>query len=268
MGEAGAMVRAVIDSDGPTYPIESVDRALTVILAFEEIDTLTVSEIGRRLGVSRSTAYRLLGVLEHRGFVRQDPRTKMFSAGQALLRVGLAAARRSDIRATLHPLLAQCVAEVRETAHLVVLDRREAFYVDCVESPQMVRATSRVGTSLPAQVSAAGKMLLAFLPPAQLDAFLAGPLASVTRKSKTSPTTIRRELKKVAQQGWAINDGESEVGLRAVAVRVPAAQTGLAVDAAITTAGPSSRMSDERMKEITRSLLALTADFKAGQALG
>jgi IclR family transcriptional regulator, acetate operon repressor len=58
--------------DGPAYPIESVDRALWVILAFQDTETLTIAEIGRRLGVSRSTAYRLLSVLEHRGFVRQD----------------------------------------------------------------------------------------------------------------------------------------------------------------------------------------------------
>ncbi len=256
------MVRAVSASAGPTYPIESVDRALTVILAFEETDTLTVAEIGRRLGVSRSTAYRLLNVLEHRGFVRQDPRTKAFSAGQALLRVGLAAGRRSDIRATLHPLLERIVVQVGETSHLVVLDRQEAFYMDCVESPKTVRATSRVGTSLPAQVSAAGKVLLASVPSGQLDAFLAGPLTGITRRSKTSPTTIRRELRQVLERGWAANDGESEVGLRAVAVRVPVERTGLALDAAITVAGPAARMNDERMTDIARALLTLVDDFQ------
>jgi DNA-binding IclR family transcriptional regulator len=248
-------------TDGPAYPIESVDRALTVILAFEEADTLTISEIGRRLGVSRSTAYRLLSVLEHRGFVRQDPRTKAFSAGPALLRVGLAAAGRSDIRAALHPLLERVVARAGETSHLVVLDRGEAFYLDCVESSQMIRATSRVGTTLPAQVAAAGKVLLANLPEAQLDELLKRPLPSVTRRSKTSAASVRKELKQIAARGWALNDGESEVGLRAVSVLVPAERTGVGIDAAITVAGPSERMDDKRVQEIADILASEVGAF-------
>src|SRR4051812_44584889 len=103
-------------TQGPAYPIESVDRALAVILAFEEDETLTITEIGRRLGVSRSTAYRLLNVLEYRGFVRQDLRTKAFHGGPSLLRVGLAAAKRLDIRARYRPLLEEVVARVGETS--------------------------------------------------------------------------------------------------------------------------------------------------------
>src|ERR1700735_1556309 len=152
-------------ADGPAYPIESVDRALSLILAFEKADNITVTEAGKFLGVSRSTAYRLLSVLQPRAFAIQHPRTKAFRAGPALLRAGLAAVQRSDIRATLHPLLEAVVAEVQETAHLVVLQREEAFYLDCVESARVVRATARVGTSLPAHVSAGGKVLLANLGP-------------------------------------------------------------------------------------------------------
>ncbi len=256
-----AKVRAVSVSGGPLYPIESVDRALTVILAFEEADTLTITEIGHLLGVSRSTAYRLLNVLEHRGFVRQDPRTKAFSAGTALLRVGLSAARRSDIRAVVRPLLERVVEQAGETAHVVVLDRGEAFYMDCVESSQIVRATSRVGTSLPAHVTAAGKVLLAALPESRLDELLGGSLASLTRRSKTSAASVRRELKQVTARGWAMNDGESEVGVRAVAVLVPSAKTHLGIDAAITVAGPSERMDDRRIDEIADVLVSSVDGF-------
>lgn len=252
--------------DGPAYPIESVDRALTVILAFEETDTLTITEISKVLGVSRSTAYRLLNVLEHRGFVRQDKRTKAFQGGPALLRVGLAAVRRSDLRMTLRPVLERVVAEVDETAHLVVLEGRDAFFMDCVEGSKMVRATPRVGTSLPAHVTSAGKVLLANLPSAKLDEILAGELGAVTRRSKVSPTSLRRELAKVRKQGFALNDGESEVGLRAVAALVPAAVAATAVDVAITVAGPSERLDDKRVKAVGETLLAVIAEFTAANA--
>ena len=248
-------------ADGPAYPNESVDRALSLILAFEKADNITVTEAGKFLGVSRSTAYRLLSVLQHREFAIQDPRTKAFRAGPALLRAGLAAVQRSDIRATLHPLLEAVVAEVQETAHLVVLQREEAFYLDCVESSRVVRATARVGTSLPAHVSAGGKVLLANLSPARLDELLPGKLPAVTKKSKTSAASVRRELATVAKAGWAVNDGESEVGLRAVAVLVPAERSGAGVDAAITVAGPLDRLEPSRFEPIARILLDKVEHF-------
>jgi DNA-binding IclR family transcriptional regulator len=151
------VVNGASAADAPAYPIESVDRALTVILAFERTESLTISEIDRLLGVSRSTAYRLLTLLEHRGFVQQDKRSKAFHSGPALLRVGLAAARRSDIRAVLRPLLELVVAEVDETAHIVVLQNTDAFFMDCVEGSKVVRATPRVGTVLPAHLTSSGR---------------------------------------------------------------------------------------------------------------
>jgi DNA-binding IclR family transcriptional regulator len=108
-------------NDRPGYPIESVDRALTLLLALEDADSISVSEAGELLGVSRSTAYRLLSMLQYRDFVRQDARTKAYVGGPALLRVGLAAVRQLDVRATFRPTLEAIVDEVGETAHLVVL---------------------------------------------------------------------------------------------------------------------------------------------------
>jgi IclR family transcriptional regulator, acetate operon repressor len=255
-------VKAMTTVDGPAYPIDSVDRALSLILAFEAADRITVTEAGKFLGVSRSTAYRLLSVLEYRDFATQDPQTKAFHPGPALLRAGLAVAQRSDIRVTLRPLLDSVVAEVNETAHLVVLQRNEAFYLDCVESTHVVRATGRVGTSLPAHVSAGGKVLLANLRPAVLDEILTGKLAAVTKRSRTSVASVRRELVTVSKAGYAINNGESEVGLRAVAILVPARVTGT-VDAAITVAGPSERMDPRAVEAIIKALHGKVQQFSA-----
>lgn len=249
-------VRAMTDS-GPAYPIESVDRALSLILAFEDSESITVTEAGKFLGVSRSTAFRLLNVLEHREFVRQDPRTKHFYSGPALLRVGLSAVQRSDIRTALRPTLEEIVIRVDETAHLVVLQRSDAFYIDCVEGSKIVRATPRVGTVLPAHLTAAGKVLLANLPSAQLDDVLAGKLVGLTKRSKTSATTIRRELGTVRKRGWALNDGESEEGLRAVAVLISAEDSGAGVDAAITVAGPTQRLTDARIEAFAQTMLSI-----------
>lgn len=246
------------------YPIESVDRALTLILAFEETDSISVTETSKLLDVSRSTAYRLLSVLEHRGFVRQDRRTRMYHTGSALLRVALAANHRSDIRAALHPLLEQVVAEVDETAHLVMLERNEAFFLDCVEGSKMIRATPRVGTILPAHVVAGGKALLAQLPASELEQILSGELQGLTPRSITSPESLRREIEGIREAGWAINDGESETGLRAVAAHVPVSPQRGGLDTAISVSGPSVRLDDSRLDEIAEYLMERIAQFIDG----
>jgi IclR family transcriptional regulator, acetate operon repressor len=251
----------VAQETGPTYPIESVDRALTLLLAFETTDSMSITEAGKLLGVSRSTAYRLLSLLAYRGFVRQDERTKAFTGGPALLRVGLAAVNRSDLRTSLRPLLELVVARTDETAHLVVLQQRDAFFLDCVEGSKMIRATPRVGTSLPAHVTAAGKVLLAGLPEARLEDILSSSLPAVTRRSTVSSDSLIRELAQVRKQGWALNDGESEVGLRAVAVPIDAALTGDGIESAITVAGPSERFDDKQVEEFVDVLFACRRQF-------
>jgi IclR family acetate operon transcriptional repressor len=240
--------------DGPAYPIDSVDRALTLIMALQEADSIRVSEAGRMLSVSRSTAYRLLSLLEHREFVVQDPGSKAFHAGPALLRIGLAAVYRSDLRSSLRPLVQS-----------IVLQGAQAYFLDCVEGSKSIRATPRVGTPLPAHVTAGGKVLLAALDPEQVKALLPEKLPAVTGRSKLSRAAVLKELNEVRSRGWAFNDGESEDLLRAVSVRVPGSPGRGGVDAAVTVAGPQQRLDDKRIEEIVEAIQQNIATFLAAE---
>lgn len=245
-------------TEPPGYPIESVDRALALLLAFEEIDMISVSEASDHLGVSRSTAYRVLSMLQYRGFVRQDARAKAYVAGPSLLRVGLAAVKQLDVRAVVRPLLEKIVERVEETAHLVILQRADAFFLDCVEGPKAIRAAPRTGTSLPAHCTASGKILLAELPRHRLDALLSETrLPALTQHSLTSVAKLRKELAEVREQGYAMNDEESEVGLRAIAMRISHPNVRLSVEAAVTIAGPLTRMADRPVEEFLVQIRAV-----------
>lgn len=249
-------------SQDPAYPIGSVDRALTVLLAFQSTESMTVGEVAKLLGVARSTAYRLLSLLEHRGFVRQDKATKAFHSGPALVRVGLTAVHRSDVRVHLRPLLEKVAGEVNETTHLVVMQHGEAFFLDCVESTKVVRATSRVGASLPAHVTAGGKVLLAQLPDERIESeILSRELRAVTSSSKTSPSAVRKDIAKVRAAGWALNDSESEDGLRAFGIFVPGEPEYGSVDAAVTVSAPEERFTDDRLPEIVETVRRLTKEY-------
>src|SRR5262245_10249896 len=89
----------------PAYPIESVDNALRLLLVIEREGRTRVSDAAEVLGVAVSTAHRLLAMLEHHGFARQDPATRAYLPGPALVRIGLSAVRDLELRAIAHPYL-------------------------------------------------------------------------------------------------------------------------------------------------------------------
>lgn len=151
----------------PSYPIESVDNALKLLHMLREQSHIRVSDASRAIGVARSTAHRLLAMLQHHGFVQQDPFSRAYIAGPALLDFGLAALRDRDIRTHARPFLEALGRESGETVHLAILQGgSDVLFLDCVESMKAVRVGNRTGLILPAHCSSAGKALLAALPPA------------------------------------------------------------------------------------------------------
>lgn len=249
----------------PSYPIRSVDRALELLLLFREHSAISVSEAAELLGVARSTAHRLLSMLQHRDFVRQEPRTKQYLAGPALVETGLAAVRQTDLRQVVRPHLERLVATVGETAHLQLRQGRFALFFDGVESDQAVRAAQRTGMSLPAHCTAGGKALLAALSPEQLHGLYEEPeqLAGLTPNSVADLPALERGLEEIRARGWARNDEESELGLRAVAAMIPDTGASTTMPAAITVAGPSFRMTDERIADIAVTVVAVARDIAA-----
>ena len=155
--------------DTPSYPISSVDNALRLLGLFSDRKQVRVADASRELNVANSTAHRLMQMLKYRNYVRQDPDSKAYLPGPELVRIGLAVVAQSDIRAIARPYLEQLVADVGETVHLVELQGDQVIFLDSVESPRILRISSRTGASLPAYATASGKALLASLDDVQLD---------------------------------------------------------------------------------------------------
>jgi IclR family transcriptional regulator, acetate operon repressor len=221
---------------------------------------VSVSAAAEHLGVARSTAHRMLATLLSEGFVRQDPVTKTYGPGRRMLEVGLAALRNLDVRAAARPLLEALRDELGETVHLVLLEGTHILFVDSVESNRAVRVGSRTGMTMPAHCTAAGKAILAALPPAALDEYLAGMPAGLTPNSIDGVDAVREEIALVAERGWATNYEESEDGLSAVAVAVPE-PSGI-VRSSITVSLPAERLRPERAPEVAE------AAARTAQAIG
>lgn len=232
----------------PAYLIESVDRALHVLELLRDERSTTLTGISRALEVSPSTAHRLLTTLAHRDFVRQDPHTRAYQPGRALLEIGLAAAGSLDVRRVARPELEALAAQLEETVHLVRLDHDHVLFLDTVESARAARVTDRTGVSLPAHCAASGKVLLAQLDAEALRALLPDPLPAVTPHTCTSRTALERELAEVRLRGYAVNRGESERGLSAVAVAIPVPNHSQALS--LTASVPSEHLEPAAIREL------------------
>ncbi len=234
----------------PAYPIASVDNALRLLRLFRDQPRVRLSEASEHLGVAVSTAHRLLAMLAYHGFVRQDPDSRAYLAGPALVEIGLAAVRQLDIRAQARPVLEDLAAALGETVHLTVLEGGDVRYLDAVESSRALRVTARTGSVLAANCTASGKALLAGLPDAEVTARFAGhaALPALTGRSITRRSRLLAELRAVRERGFAVNREESEEGVASVAVPVPGPRE-LPV-AALAVSGPVSRMTDETVTAI------------------
>jgi IclR family transcriptional regulator, acetate operon repressor len=228
----------------PAYPIASVDNALRLLMLFRERTRVRLSDASEHLGVAHSTAHRLLAMLAYHGFVRQEPDSRAYVAGPALVEIGLSAVRRMDIRLHARPVLEDLAATFAETAHLTILEGAMVRYLDAVESSRALRVAARTGTALPANCTASGKAMLAALPDSQVAELFdtPGKLPTLTKRSVASLTRLQTELREVRERGYALNNEESEDGVASVAAAVlgrrDAPIAALAVSAPVTRLDP------------------------------
>ncbi len=246
----------------PAYPIESVARALQLLRLLGENPSLTVSETSEALGVARSTAHRLLAMLQHYDFATQDPVTRAYGPGRALLEIGLAAIDRLDVRKLARPELERLVEEIGETVQLITLRGPRTLVVDAVECDRRIRVSGRTGGSLPPHCTSAGKILLSELPFDQVSATLGpDPLETLTERSISTLKELEADLERCRQRGYATNLEENEAGLMSAAVAIPAPHG--ASPAAITVSAPAMRVSEERIAELAEAAKAAAARIAA-----
>jgi DNA-binding IclR family transcriptional regulator len=193
-------------------------------------------------------------MLQYHGFIEQDPETKVYYAGPVLTEIGLAAFREIDIRGTLRPLLEALADEFQETVQLVTLRGTEVQFLDCVESTRVLRTSSRVGVKLPAHCTAAGKVLLAGLSPEQLrELYPDSSLEQRTPRSLATREALEAELADVRKHSYAVQFGESEEDVAAVAALVRG--SGRPRSAMAITA-PASRLSKRQAAQAGKRLVA------------
>jgi IclR family transcriptional regulator, acetate operon repressor len=243
--------------------VQSVERAL------ELLETLAgsgeargVSELGRATGLPVATIHRLLATMAAQGFVRQEPASHKYTLGSHLIKLGEAATR--QFARFAHPYLAELMEVSGETANLAVFEDGQVAYVAQVPSRHhRVRMFTEVGRRVLPHSSGVGKVVLAFRPRAEVEALLTR--TGLPRRTPRTITNLDRfltELDLVARQGYAIDSGEEEVGVRCLAV--PVFGIGNSV-AAMSVSAPEGRLEakdiERILPEMRRISAALSGDF-------
>ena len=244
--------------------LSSVANALRLVKTFSDEEyEIGISGLARRLGLAKSTVHRLASTLCEEGMLEQNPQDGKYRLGLVLFEVGALVRRRMDFTAEARPYLRSLMATTGETVHLAVLDHGSVLYIITHESRQAIRMSGSVGTRAPVHSTAVGKALLAFQPDEVVDGVLARGLPASTPNTLTDARALRRELVAVRSRGYAIDDEESEVGLRSIAapIRNDAGQ----VVASISIAGPAHRIAKKALLRWARELIAAAAAISQRQ---
>ncbi len=218
--------------------------------------TASLSDLAAACGLPLPTLHRLASTLADRGYLRQTP-DRRYSLGSRLVPLGTEAHALLGERAL--PVLRELAALTGESANLAVLSHGSAEYVSQAPGRHTMRTFTEVGNRVALHCTGVGKALLATVPPAQAQRLIGvGPLAARTAATITDPGVLHAEIALIRARGYALDEGEMEVGVRCVAVGVPGASP-----MAISVSGPAARMTDALVATAVTALRAASAQLRS-----
>jgi IclR family transcriptional regulator, pca regulon regulatory protein len=238
--------------------LQSLERGIAVIQVFSrERPALTLSEVARMTGITRATARRILLTLEEVGHVRSDGR--LFSLTPRVLSLGWAYLSSLNLWETAQPLMEELSERTNESCSAATLDLPDVVYVARMPTRRIMTISLGVGSRLPAHCTSIGRVLLAGLPDAELDAFIgAAELEAFTEHTITDRTRLRAAIDTVRAEGWAMIDQELEIGLRSIAAPL---RLGGATIAAINLAAAAPRVPVDELRGVMLPELRRTAEL-------
>ena len=232
---------------------KTVAKALGLIEALSlSSEARGVTELADELDLTKANVHRLLKTLATLGFVRQAPGSARYELSLKLWEVASRVVHRLDLTAAARPVLHALCDETGESVQLAVRDGDSIVYVDKADSPQPVRATTQIGSRVPAHCVSTGKAILAHSDVAF--SALKFPLPSFTPRTKTTRAELQDEFAQARRDGYAINRGEWRLGIWGVAA--PIRDERNEVVAAVGAWGPEVRFRSAKLKAIGPSVVA------------
>jgi DNA-binding IclR family transcriptional regulator len=246
------MIRTKVSKSAPVGVVSKVLKVLEALSASPA--GLQLKDIAEHTGINKSTAYRFLAHLETEGYLFRDD-AGAYLVGPKLVRLGSGAAYQATLQKISRPVLQQLWKATNETVNLGILDGQDVYYVDVVQSAHPFRMASAVGSWRPVYCTAMGKALTAYLPADEKEHVLSSiRFERFTPHTLTRLPQLRKELERVRQRGYAVDDEEVTLGARCVSA--PILGDGGKVAAAISVAGPTTRIARDKIQSFVGELVA------------
>ncbi len=231
------------------YFAPSVKKAFEILkLISSKKGGLGISEIARDLGIAKSTVHGMTSALEESGAIRRDPETKRYTLGFTLFELGRLTYSKIDLKDTARQVMNELVEKTQVSAFLGVLNWDHVTIIDIVEPKTELKITSPIGTTIPLLAGAAGKVFLAMMDEEKaVQLILSKGLTRYTPRSITDHETYLREIRKVRDLGFALDDEEYLLGVRAVAVPIQGREEPIS---ALWVVGFKASLDEEKMRDL------------------
>lgn len=235
--------------------VQTINRALDIIeILSMEKEGLGVTEIGKKAGLHKSTAHRMLNTLAERGYIDKEPKYGNYRLGMKFVEVSSIYLNKIELKTEAQPYLRKLVETVGQPAHLGILDRFDVIYIEKIEALSSIRLYSKIGSRIPVYCSALGKALLSGLGNGDLakliDEIEYYPYTKNTIRTKGE---LMKTVESVKKRGFAVDNEEHDEGVRCLAAPIRD-YTGKVI-ASVSTAGDKRIICEERDEEIGRYVI-------------
>jgi DNA-binding IclR family transcriptional regulator len=231
----------------------SLEKGLDILSSFFNIEneTLTAQAISERLSMPLSTTYRYIQALESKGFLDKEPDSKKYRLGLTFLQLGKIVASQRKLADIVMPHMVSLRSQTKETVMLTVIKGFEAVCLEKIDAGRLVKVSPQLGSNLPLHAGASSKILLAYQEETFVDFLVQNVgLKRFTESTITDPVLLKRELRKIREQGFAFSDQEVDFGAKAVSA--PVFDRKAKLTAGIAVAGPRERITKQIKKRFAK----------------
>ena len=244
-------------------PVQSAERIFQVMETLAENGEMGLMDLSAALGLHKSTVHRLLMSLIYMGYARQDEATQKYMLSYKIVSMAGKLLERMDILQIARPYMQRLSDVSGETVHLVKREGNNTLYIDKIEAKVgTIRMVSHVGMVRPMYCSGVGKAIMATLSEAELKKLWEeSAVEKKTPKTITAFDQMLETLEEVRKNGYALDDEENEDSVSCIAACLYSYKK--KVEYAFSISGPSSRMTMERIGELTEDVKRVQRELSA-----
>lgn len=253
--------------------VQSVEKAMLLLDCFwEERKSYSLAELAAKTGWAKSTIHALLSSMIGNGMVEQDEQSGKYRLGPHAFELGCVVQERWDVKPVAAHYMRKITERTGESLYLGMRCGNEVLLIENSEGFNSYRVASPLGGRMPLYACSQGKMLLANMPPDALEEYLATvELQSYTPYTITDPDKLRKELAQIRRQGFAVEYGELQIGLKSIAAPIydQNGECNYAISAVTIARGGLEDESFRRLREVVvRATEEITCELKNPSTFG